>query len=117
MLERTGIPGSSAATASTVMAARNCMATRFCFRNSAMPGANAFATTFLITSPSVPKANVSPVTTTMWPLILLRRTHGGFVADGAVFVTQGCYEPTLTIMAIAARAGEHIAQSFRRGGL
>jgi choline dehydrogenase-like flavoprotein len=40
-----------------------------------------------------------------------------FVTDGAVFVTQGCYEPTLTIMAISARAGEHIAESFRRGEL
>jgi choline dehydrogenase-like flavoprotein len=38
-----------------------------------------------------------------------------FVTDGAVFVTQGCYEPTLTIMAISARAGEHVAQAFRRG--
>jgi choline dehydrogenase-like flavoprotein len=43
--------------------------------------------------------------------------HNLFVTDGAVFVTQGCYEPTLTIMAISARAGEHIAQSFRRGEL
>jgi len=40
-----------------------------------------------------------------------------FVTDGAVFTTQGCYEPTLTIMAISARAGEHIAESFRRGEL
>jgi len=40
-----------------------------------------------------------------------------FVTDGAVFATQGCYEPTLTIMAISARAGEHIAQGFRRGEL
>jgi len=40
-----------------------------------------------------------------------------FVTDGAVFVTQGCYEPTLTIMAISARAGEHIAEAFRRGEL
>jgi choline dehydrogenase-like flavoprotein len=38
-----------------------------------------------------------------------------FVTDGAVFTTQGCYEPTLTIMAISARAGEHIAQAFRKG--
>jgi choline dehydrogenase-like flavoprotein len=43
--------------------------------------------------------------------------HNVFVTDGAVFVTQGCYEPTLTIMAISARAGEHIAQAFRRGEL
>jgi glucoside 3-dehydrogenase (cytochrome c) catalytic subunit len=38
-----------------------------------------------------------------------------YVTDGACFVTQGCYEPTLTIMAISARAGEHIAEAFRRG--
>jgi glucoside 3-dehydrogenase (cytochrome c) catalytic subunit len=38
-----------------------------------------------------------------------------FVGDGAVFVTQGCYEPTLTIMAISARVGEHIAEASRRG--
>lgn len=40
-----------------------------------------------------------------------------FVSDGAVFVTQGCYEPTLTIMAISARVGEHIAEASRRGKL
>jgi len=48
------------------------------------------------------------------------RIHGApniFVTDGAVFTTQGCYEPTLTIMAISARAGEHIARAFRRGEL
>ncbi len=38
-----------------------------------------------------------------------------FVSDGAVFVTQGCYEPTLTIMAISARVGEYIAEASRRG--
>jgi choline dehydrogenase-like flavoprotein len=37
-----------------------------------------------------------------------------FVTDGGVFVTQGCYEPTLTIMAISCRAGELIAEAFRR---
>ena len=40
-----------------------------------------------------------------------------FVSDGAIFVTQGCYEPTLTIMAISARVGEHIADAARRGEL
>ncbi len=40
-----------------------------------------------------------------------------FVTDGACFTTQGPYEPTLTIMAISARAGEHIAEEFRRGNL
>jgi choline dehydrogenase-like flavoprotein len=40
-----------------------------------------------------------------------------FVTDGAVFVTQGCYEPTLTIMAISARAGDFIAGEYKRGNL
>ncbi len=40
-----------------------------------------------------------------------------FVTDGACFVTQGCYEPTLTIMAISMRAGEYIAGEYRRGNL
>jgi glucoside 3-dehydrogenase (cytochrome c) catalytic subunit len=40
-----------------------------------------------------------------------------FVTDGAVFVTQGCYEPTLTIMAISARCGEYIGDEYHRGTL
>lgn len=40
-----------------------------------------------------------------------------FVTDGACFVTQGCYEPTLTIMAISLRAAEHIVQASKRGEL
>ncbi len=40
-----------------------------------------------------------------------------FVTDGAVFVTQGCYEPTLTIMAISARAGDYMADESRKGNL
>ncbi|MFL6350815.1 MAG: GMC family oxidoreductase [Bryobacteraceae bacterium] len=40
-----------------------------------------------------------------------------FVTDGASFVTQGCYEPTLTIMAISARAADHIAGAHAKGDL
>jgi choline dehydrogenase-like flavoprotein len=40
-----------------------------------------------------------------------------FVVDGACFVTNTCYEPTLTIMAIAARAADYIAGEYRRGSL
>jgi choline dehydrogenase-like flavoprotein len=40
-----------------------------------------------------------------------------FVTDGACFVTQGCYEPTLTIMAISARAADYIADEYRKGNL
>lgn len=37
------------------------------------------------------------------------------VTDGACFVTQSCYEPTLTIMAISARAADHLAEELRKG--
>jgi choline dehydrogenase-like flavoprotein len=37
-----------------------------------------------------------------------------FVTDGAAFVTQGCYEPTLTIMAISVRAADYIIESAKR---
>lgn len=40
-----------------------------------------------------------------------------FVTDGACFVSQGCYEPTLTIMAISARAADYMVEEFRRGDL
>jgi choline dehydrogenase-like flavoprotein len=40
-----------------------------------------------------------------------------FVTDGAAFVTQGCYEPTLTIMAISARAADYIADAYKKGDL
>lgn len=36
------------------------------------------------------------------------------VTDGAAFVTQGCYEPTLTIMAISVRAADHIIDASKR---
>ena len=40
-----------------------------------------------------------------------------FVTDGACFVTQGCWEPTLTIMAISARAADYIGEELRKGNL
>jgi choline dehydrogenase-like flavoprotein len=40
-----------------------------------------------------------------------------FVTDAAAFVTQGCYEPTLTIMAISARAADYMVDSYKKGEL
>ncbi|NBO66324.1 MAG: GMC family oxidoreductase, partial [Acidobacteria bacterium] len=37
------------------------------------------------------------------------------VTDGACFVSQGCQNPTLTMMAITARACDHLAEELRRG--
>ena len=35
-----------------------------------------------------------------------------FVADGSLHVTNGCYNPVLTIMALGMRTGHHIAHSI-----
>jgi len=40
-----------------------------------------------------------------------------FVTDGACFTSIGCQNPTLTMMAITARASEYIVEEFRRGNL
>jgi choline dehydrogenase-like flavoprotein len=38
-----------------------------------------------------------------------------FIVDGSSFVTSGRGQPTMTIQALAFRAGEHIAQFAKRG--
>ncbi len=40
-----------------------------------------------------------------------------FVTDGACFVSQGCQNPTLTMMALTARACDYIVQELKRGNL
>jgi choline dehydrogenase-like flavoprotein len=40
-----------------------------------------------------------------------------FVTDGASFVSSGCQNPTLTMMAITARACDYIVDEARRGNL
>jgi choline dehydrogenase-like flavoprotein len=40
-----------------------------------------------------------------------------FVTDGACFVSIGCQNPTLTMMAITARACDHIVEEYRKGNL
>ncbi len=40
-----------------------------------------------------------------------------FVTDGSCFPSQGCYEPTLTIMAVTARACDYLLREHARGNL
>jgi choline dehydrogenase-like flavoprotein len=40
-----------------------------------------------------------------------------FVTDGSCFVTQGCQNPTLTMMAITVRACDFIVDQFKKGNL
>jgi choline dehydrogenase-like flavoprotein len=38
-----------------------------------------------------------------------------FLMDGAVYPSSACQNPTITIMALAARACDHLVESFKRG--
>jgi len=38
-----------------------------------------------------------------------------FITDGAAFVSQGCQNPTLTIMALTVRACDYILDNYRKG--
>jgi choline dehydrogenase-like flavoprotein len=40
-----------------------------------------------------------------------------FMCDGSSLVTAGRGQPTMTIQALAFRAGEHIARFAKRGGI
>jgi choline dehydrogenase-like flavoprotein len=40
-----------------------------------------------------------------------------FVVDGSQMVSATCLEPTITIMALAARDCDHLIEEFRRGNL
>jgi len=40
-----------------------------------------------------------------------------FVTDGSCFVSSGCQNPTLTMMAITARACEYLVDEYKRGNL
>lgn len=45
------------------------------------------------------------------------RLHGAdnvYVADGSVLVTNGGFNPSLTIMALAFRTGERIVRDWRK---
>jgi choline dehydrogenase-like flavoprotein len=43
--------------------------------------------------------------------------HNLFVMDGSVYPSSACQNPTLTIMALAARACDHLVEQHRRGEL
>ena len=47
----------------------------------------------------------------------LHEAKNVFVTDGACFVSQGCQNPTLTMMAITARACEFIIEESKKGNL
>lgn len=49
------------------------------------------------------------------PYCQLHDVQNVFAMDGACFVSSGCQNPTLTMMAITVRACDHLLERFKRG--
>jgi choline dehydrogenase-like flavoprotein len=58
---------------------------------------------------------VDPKKSVTDPYNRLHDAKNVFVMDGACFVSSGCQNPTLTMMAITVRACDHLVEGFRRG--
>ena len=56
-----------------------------------------------------------PRTSVLDPFNRLHDVDNVFVMDGACFVSSSCQHPTLTMMALTARACDHLLDGFRRG--
>jgi choline dehydrogenase-like flavoprotein len=63
------------------------------------------------------RMGVDPKTSVVDPSCRVHDLDNVFVVDASVHVTNGGFNPVLTIMALAFRAGEHIAKEWQRGGL
>ena len=92
-----------------------------------MVDAAGFRTEFLSTTPAPPgfcihevgtaRMGNDPKTSALNRWNQMWEAKNVFVTDGACFVSQGCQNPTLTMMAITARACDYLAEEFKRGNL
>ena len=56
-----------------------------------------------------------PKTSVTTPFNQLHDVKNVLVMDGACFVSSGCQNPTLTMMAITVRACDHLLDQMKRG--
>ena len=56
-----------------------------------------------------------PGTSVVDPRCRVHDVHNVFVIDASVHVTNGGFNPALTILALAFRAAEHLAERGRAG--
>jgi len=63
------------------------------------------------------KMGNDPQTSVLDPFCRAHDVKNLFVVDGSCFVSAGYVNPTITIMAIAARAGDYLVREFKRGNL
>jgi choline dehydrogenase-like flavoprotein len=72
---------------------------------------------FCIHEVGTARMGADPKTSALNPSNQLWDARNVFLTDGACFVSQGCQNPTLTMMAITARACDHLVEQLRRGEL
>ena len=72
---------------------------------------------FCIHEVGTARMGTDPKTSALNPSNQLWDARNVFVTDGACFVSQGCQNPTLTMMAITARACDLLVEQLRRGEL
>ena len=92
-----------------------------------MVDAAGFRTEFLSTTPAPPgfcihevgtaRMGNDPKTSALNRWNQMWEAKNVFVTDGACFVSQGCQNPTLTMMAITARACDYLAEELKKGNL
>jgi len=63
------------------------------------------------------RMGTDPKTSVLNPFSQAHDVRNLYVVDGASFVSAGCQNPTWTIMALAWRACDHLAESLKRGEL
>jgi choline dehydrogenase-like flavoprotein len=58
-----------------------------------------------------------PKTSVLNPFLQTHDVANLYVMDGSAFVSGGCQNPTLTIMALAVRACDHLMQEMKKGSI
>ncbi|MBK9314753.1 MAG: GMC family oxidoreductase [Acidobacteria bacterium] len=72
---------------------------------------------FCIHEVGTARMGADPKTSVLNPWNQVWDAKNVFVTDGSCFVSQGCQNPTLTMMAITARACDYLSDEMKRGNL
>jgi choline dehydrogenase-like flavoprotein len=72
---------------------------------------------FAIHEVGTARMGLDPRTSVLDPYLRTHDVKNLFVMDGSCYVSIGCVNPTLTMMALTARACEHLIGEARRGDL
>jgi choline dehydrogenase-like flavoprotein len=72
---------------------------------------------FAIHEVGTARMGLDPATSVLNPFLQTHDVRNLFVMDGSCYVSIGCVNPTLTMMALTVRACEHLVAETKRGNL